>query len=72
MKILLTGANGQLGRCFQDRLPADWQIWATDSELLDITDLQRVEQAVAQYQPDAIVNAAAYTAVDKEIGRAHV
>lgn len=65
MKILLTGANGQLGRCFQDRLPAGWQIWATDSELLDITDLQRVEQAVAQYQPDAIVNAAAYTAVDK-------
>ena len=65
MKILLTGANGQLGRCFQDRLPAHWQIWSTDASKLDITDLKQVEAAVAHYQPDAIVNAAAYTAVDK-------
>ncbi|QHQ25101.1 dTDP-4-dehydrorhamnose reductase [Pectobacterium parvum] len=65
MKILLTGANGQLGRCFQDRLPAEWEILATDAAELDITDLQNVEQAVKAFQPDAIVNAAAYTAVDK-------
>ncbi|QQK72839.1 dTDP-4-dehydrorhamnose reductase [Pectobacterium versatile] len=65
MKILLTGANGQLGRCFQDRLPAHWQIWSTDASELDITDLKQVEAAIARYQPDAIVNAAAYTAVDK-------
>ncbi|QPI41851.1 MULTISPECIES: dTDP-4-dehydrorhamnose reductase [Pectobacterium] len=65
MKILLTGANGQLGRCFQDRLPDHWQIWSTDASELDITDLKQVEAAVARYQPDAIVNAAAYTAVDK-------
>ncbi|WP_116186105.1 dTDP-4-dehydrorhamnose reductase [Pectobacterium aquaticum] len=65
MKILLTGANGQLGRCFQDRLPAGWEILATDSAELDITDLQNVEQTVKAFQPDAIVNAAAYTAVDK-------
>ncbi|GKW13274.1 NAD(P)-dependent oxidoreductase [Pectobacterium carotovorum subsp. carotovorum] len=65
MKILLTGANGQLGRCFQDRLPVGWKILATDSSELDITDLAHVEQAVKDFQPDAIVNAAAYTAVDK-------
>ncbi|MDG0796876.1 dTDP-4-dehydrorhamnose reductase [Pectobacterium punjabense] len=65
MRILLTGANGQLGRCFQDRLPAGWEILATDSNELDITDFVRVEQAVKTFQPDAIVNAAAYTAVDK-------
>ncbi|RRO08360.1 dTDP-4-dehydrorhamnose reductase [Pectobacterium aquaticum] len=65
MKILLTGANGQLGRCFQDRLPAEWEILATDSNELDITDLERVEEVVKNFQPDAIVNAAAYTAVDK-------
>lgn len=65
MKILLTGANGQLGRCFQDRLPAHWQIWSTDASELDITDLKQVEAAISHYQPDAIVNAAAYTAVDK-------
>ncbi|MER0045896.1 dTDP-4-dehydrorhamnose reductase [Pectobacterium odoriferum] len=65
MKILLTGANGQLGRCFQDRLPEEWKILATDSNELDITDLERVEEVVKNFQPDAIVNAAAYTAVDK-------
>ncbi|MCW2481609.1 dTDP-4-dehydrorhamnose reductase [Candidatus Symbiopectobacterium sp. NZEC135] len=65
MKVLLTGANGQLGRCFQDRLPADWHILATDFAELDITDLEQVTAAVIAFKPDAIVNAAAYTAVDK-------
>lgn len=65
MKVLLTGANGQLGRCFQDRLPAGWQILATDSAELDITDLAQVTATVSAFKPDAIVNAAAYTAVDK-------
>ncbi|MDG0800649.1 dTDP-4-dehydrorhamnose reductase [Pectobacterium polaris] len=65
MKVLLTGSNGQLGRCFQDRLPAGWQVWATDTAELDITDYAKVLAAVKECQPDAIVNAAAYTAVDK-------
>ncbi|MGG2140212.1 dTDP-4-dehydrorhamnose reductase [Symbiopectobacterium sp. RP] len=65
MRVLLTGANGQLGRCFQDRLPADWQILATDSAELDITVLAQVTATVSAFKPDAIVNAAAYTAVDK-------
>ncbi|MCA6975824.1 dTDP-4-dehydrorhamnose reductase [Pectobacterium carotovorum] len=65
MNVLLTGSNGQLGRCFQDRLPAGWQVWATDTAELDITDYSKVLAAVKEYQPDAIVNAAAYTAVDK-------
>ncbi|MEI7342870.1 dTDP-4-dehydrorhamnose reductase [Pectobacterium brasiliense] len=65
MRILLTGANGQLGRCFQDRLPAEWEVLATDTAELDITDLAHIEQVVKDFQPDAIVNAAAYTAVDK-------
>ncbi|MEB7598147.1 dTDP-4-dehydrorhamnose reductase [Raoultella terrigena] len=65
MKLLLTGANGQLGRCFQDRLPEGWSLWATDSTELDITNKETVLSAVKQYKPDAIINAAAYTAVDK-------
>lgn len=65
MKILLTGANGQLGHCFQDRLPEGWEIWATDTSELDITDKAAVLKAVEDYKPTAIVNAAAYTAVDK-------
>ncbi len=65
MKVLLTGARGQLGNCFQDRLPAGWEVWATDSNDLDITDLAKVKKAVVDFQPNVIVNAAAYTAVDK-------
>lgn len=65
MRVLLTGAAGQLGRCFIDRLPADWILMATDSQQLDITDPVAVSAVVAQFIPEAIVNAAAYTAVDK-------
>ncbi|WP_413741254.1 dTDP-4-dehydrorhamnose reductase [Sodalis sp. RH15] len=65
MKILLTGAKGQLGRCFQDRIPADWQVKATDSDSLDITDISQVEKVITEFKPDLVVNAAAYTAVDK-------
>lgn len=65
MKVLLTGSKGQLGSCFQDRLPAGWEIWATDSDILDITDLSAVRTAVENFKPNIIVNAAAYTAVDK-------
>ncbi|MFQ0828470.1 dTDP-4-dehydrorhamnose reductase [Serratia fonticola] len=65
MRILLTGAKGQLGSCFQDRLPAGWDVWATDADVLDITDLAKVKSAVVDYRPNVIVNAAAFTAVDK-------
>lgn len=65
MKILLTGANGQLGRCFQDRLPANWHIYAASSAVLDVSDKDKILSIVAEYKPDVIVNAAAYTAVDK-------
>lgn len=65
MRVLLTGSRGQLGSCFQDRLPAGWEILATDSEQLDITVLEQVKAVVSQFKPDVIVNAAAYTAVDK-------
>ncbi|MFI8418269.1 dTDP-4-dehydrorhamnose reductase [Serratia sp. NPDC078593] len=65
MRVLLTGSKGQLGNCFQDRLPAGWVVLATDSELLDITLLDNIRSTVADFKPDVIVNAAAYTAVDK-------
>lgn len=65
MRVLLTGANGQLGRCFQDRLPANWCLKALDSSALDISHNQAVMDVVGEYAPDVIVNAAAYTAVDK-------
>nr|BAT24214.1 dTDP-6-deoxy-L-mannose dehydrogenase/ dTDP-4-dehydrorhamnose reductase [Klebsiella sp. SW4] len=65
MKVLLTGANGQLGRCFQDRVPKDWIVFAANSTDLDITNQDTVLTTVARFQPDIIINTAAYTAVDK-------
>lgn len=70
MRTLLTGSKGQLARCFRDRLPENWELIATDSTSLDITDTEAVRNMVQSFQPDAIVNAAAFTAVDK--AEAHV
>lgn len=65
MRILLTGAKGQVGQCFKDRLPEDWELIATDSKTLDITDAHSVLNMVTTFEPDVIINAAAYTHVDK-------
>lgn len=65
MRVLLTGSMGQLGRCFSDRFPTDWSLLALDSKQLDICDSDAIEQVVTEFEPDVIVNAAAYTAVDK-------
>lgn len=66
MKILVTGANGQLGNELQ--LIAKKQIHDfvfTDLPELDITNEEMVKQFFSQSNPDAVINAAAYTAVDK-------
>lgn len=66
MKILLTGADGQLGRCLQDRVDSRAHtLHALTRSALNITDSLAVARTVARLQPDIIVNAAAYTAVDK-------
>ncbi|MDS1139981.1 dTDP-4-dehydrorhamnose reductase [Pusillimonas sp. SM2304] len=74
MKVLLTGAGGQLARCLQDRCPAHWELLALSRAALDIANPQAVLQRVASEQPDWIINAAAYTAVDQaesESAQAH-
>ena len=62
MKVLVTGAKGQLGRSIEDLCP-QYFIY-TDIEELDITDLQAVRALVAQEKIDAIVNCAGYTNVE--------
>lgn len=67
MNILVTGANGQLGnemRVLSASHPA-FTYFFTDVQELDITDINAVEQFVAQNNISAIVNCAAYTNVDK-------
>jgi dTDP-4-dehydrorhamnose reductase len=65
MKVLLTGASGQLGKCIQDRRPGDIKLVTYNYKQLDITDRQAVFEAVDCNKPDVIINSAAYTAVDK-------
>jgi dTDP-4-dehydrorhamnose reductase len=65
MRVLLTGAYGQLGRSLLDRFPADWILLACGSAELDITHRAAVERIVRRFRPQVIMNAAAYTAVDK-------
>ena len=67
MRILITGKNGQVGSCLVDLLEAQTALTflALDREELDITDPVQVNKIVNEFQPDIIINAAAYTAVDK-------
>jgi len=63
-RILVTGTTGQLGRALRDCLPAGSQ-WLEPGARLDITDEGSVSATIARLKPDLIINAAAYTAVDK-------
>ncbi|MCP2051728.1 UNVERIFIED_ORG: dTDP-4-dehydrorhamnose reductase [Pseudomonas fluorescens] len=69
MKILLLGKNGQVGWELQRSLAPLGQVLALDSKSQDycgdLNDLQGLAATVQRFAPDVIVNAAAYTAVDK-------
>lgn len=65
MKILLTGGHGQLGWEMQRTVPDGIELAAFGSGDLDITDRRAVLDIVTRERPEAIVNAAAYTAVDR-------
>lgn len=65
MKVLLVGAGGQLGRELLCSAPTEVDLVAFDRAQLDITDADAVRRAVSGTAPDWIVNAAAYTAVDR-------
>jgi dTDP-4-dehydrorhamnose reductase len=65
MKVLITGAGGQLGQALLASAPANATIVALGRGDLDIADAAAVARRVAAEAPDLIVNAAAYTAVDK-------
>jgi len=67
MKILITGANGQLGTELRNLAPeySQAQFVFTDIQELDITNPEAVDQMVAAEGIDIIINCAAYTAVDR-------
>jgi dTDP-4-dehydrorhamnose reductase len=71
MKVLLTGAAGQLGQALRASIPGSINVIATSrsggEELmaLDLADATACQAAVVQHRPDWVLNAGAYTAVDK-------
>lgn len=66
MKFLITGGDGQLARCLAAILAkTEHEFVVVSRDKLDITDARSVKTVITTYRPDVIINAAAYTAVDR-------
>ena len=66
MKILVLGCKGQLGRCLNDQLKStDHEVIYTSREQIDISDFELTKSKILGIFPNLIINATAYTAVDK-------
>ena len=72
MKILVSGKDGQLGRAFQNEFQRLFQGKQSEVEIqyigrqeCNLADLDSLEKLLHEFQPKVIINAAAYTAVDK-------
>jgi dTDP-4-dehydrorhamnose reductase len=65
MRVLVTGAGGQLGGALQRTVPSWAEINAIDVEDVDLTDAAMLTARLVVEAPDLIINAAAYTAVDR-------
>ena len=65
MKLLLFGSNGQLGWELKRSMATLGILKACDRNTVDFCDLDGLRKLIRDYKPDVIVNAAAYTDVDK-------
>ena len=71
LRVLLTGAHGQVGSAIRTLVDRDKrehhriQLFPYAKTELDITDRDEVNNTITELQPDVVINAAAYTAVDK-------
>jgi len=65
MRVLLTGANGMLARALVDTAPVHLELIERSHAELDVTDAGAIERELAATKPTVIINAAAYTAVDR-------
>lgn len=65
MKVLVTGRGGQLANELERCWPAHVTLVSLGKEELDITNSSAVAEAISKHQPEVVINAAAYTAVDQ-------
>lgn len=65
MKALVIGARGQVGRALLSRAPAGWSVSGVARDGLDVADSDAVRRYVLDNASDVVINAAAYTAVDR-------
>ena len=65
MKVLLTGRNGQLGAALLASPPPGIELIATGRAELDLADAAACRRAVEEHRPAWVLNAGAYTAVDR-------
>ena len=66
MKVVVLGAKGQLGRCLSDQLVGtSHDVTLAAREDIDISDLELTKSKLLMLNPDVVINASAYTAVDK-------
>lgn len=68
MKVLVTGSAGQLGQALLATAPAGVEVAALARHQLDLADRQAIRNRILADRPDLVINAAAYTAVDKAEG----
>ncbi len=65
MKVLIAGKGGQLAHCLEDCKPKHYDIYSFGRTELDISCKAQVETLLTDLRPNLVINAAAYTAVDK-------
>lgn len=63
-KILVTGSNGMLGQMLDEVLSENHKLTLTDKHNMDITDKDSVNKIISETDPDFVIHAAAFTAVD--------
>ena len=64
-QILLIGKNGQLGQELQPFLASMGSLVSVGRDTLDLSQTQEIERLIEEIKPEWVINAAAYTAVDK-------
>jgi dTDP-4-dehydrorhamnose reductase len=65
IKVMLTGKDGQLGKALVEKIPAGIEVVALGRQDLDLSNKEACHNAVLEHRPDWILNAGAYTAVDR-------